>query len=400
MAKGHIRKRTSKTGAVSYQLVIETERDPVTGKRERSYFTYPTKKQAEAELQHKIYALNTGGVQTAPSSMKLKDWLTEWMNVYKKDLEATSRASYLERIDYRITPYLGNVPLKNITPSAVQQWLNTLQTTEGLAPKSIANLFNIFNPAMERAVVNNMIPSNPCAHAVLPKKQPYRAQVYNRQQIQQLFALVKDTDMELIVLLGLYLGLRRGEMVALQWSDVDLTNGIVHIHRNCVLAKGKTVTKAPKSAAGVRSIPLGAPQIQQLKAAYKQYLEDKLAWGKGFKDNDLVIRKPDGSPYNPDSISQKWERFVKNSGLPVIRLHDLRHSCATALVAAGVNPKTVQTLMGHANMQVTMGIYVHSTPQMNQAAATALNQFINPTTPAVVPAPILPPQPVVLRKTP
>ena len=109
-----------KTGAVSYQLVIETERDPVTGKRERSYYTYPTKKQAEAELHHKIYALNTGGVQTAPSSMKLKDWLTEWMNVYKKDLEATSRASYLERIDYRITPYLGNIPLKNITPTAVQ----------------------------------------------------------------------------------------------------------------------------------------------------------------------------------------------------------------------------------------------------------------------------------------
>ena len=400
MAKGHIRKRTNKSGVVSYQLVIETERDPVTGKRERSYFTYPTKKQAEAELHHKIYALNTGGVQTAPSSIKLKDWLAKWMDEYKKNLEATSRTNYIERIAYRINPYLGDIPLKRITPTAIQQWLNTLQTTEGLSPKSIANLYNILNPALERAVVDNLIPTNPCAHAVLPKKQPYQAQVYNQQQIQQLFALVKGTDMELIVLLGLYLGLRRGEMVALQWSDVDLINGIVHVHRNCVLAKGKPITKAPKSTAGIRSIPLGAPQLQQLKAAHQQYLLDKLAWGKGFKDTDLVIRKPDGSAYNPDSISQKWERFVKNSGLPVIRLHDLRHSCATALVAAGVNPKTVQTMMGHANMQVTMGIYVHSTPQMDQAAASSLNQFIYPTTPAVVAASILPPKPVVLKKTP
>ena len=255
MAKGHIRKRTSKSGTVSYQLVIETEKDPITGKRERSYYTYPTKRQAEAELHNKIYALNTGSVQTAPSSIKVKDWLAQWMDVYQKNLEATTRANYIERINHRIIPYLGDTPLKKLTPVTIQQWINTLQTTVGLAPKTIANLYNILNPALERAVVDNLIPTNPCAHAVLPKKQPYQAQVYNQQEIQQLFALVKGTDMELIVLLGLYLGLRRGEMVALQWSDVDLINGIVHVHRNRVLAKGKVITKPPKSTAGIRSIP-------------------------------------------------------------------------------------------------------------------------------------------------
>lgn len=399
MAKGHIRKRTSKAGVVSYQLVVETEKDPITGKRERSYYTYPTKKQAEAELHNKIHTINTGGVQTAPSAMKLKDWLTQWMNVYQMNLEATTKANYVERINYRINPYLGNTPLKQLTPTAIQQWINTLQTTEKLAPKSIANLYNILNPALERAVMDNLIPTNPCANAVLPKKQPFQAQVYNQQQIQRLFALVKGTDMELIVLLALYLGLRRGEMVALQWDDINLTTGTVYVHRNRVLAKGKVIDKSPKSTAGVRIIPLGAPQIQQLKEAREQYLLDKLAWGKGFKDTNLVLRKPDGSAYNPDSISQKWERFVKKSGLPVIRLHDLRHSCATALIAAGVNPKTVQTIMGHANMQVTMGIYVHNTPQMNQAAAAALNQFLYAPTPAPMPV-IAPAPPVALKRTP
>lgn len=399
MAKGHIRKRTSKTGKTSWQVVIETERDPTTGKRERSYFTYPTKKQADEELHRKIHAINSGGIQTAPSSMKLKDWLAKWIKDYQCNLEASTRANYIERINYRINPYLGNTPLKMLTRNAVQVWINTLQNSEGLSPKTIANLYNILNPALERAVQDNYIPYNPCSNAVLPKKQPYTAQVYNQEQIQQLFAMVKGTDMELLVLLGLYLGLRRGEMVALQWDDIDLVHGLVHVHQNRVRANGKTITKAPKSAAGIRTIPLGAPQIKQLSDARQEYLSDKIAWGKSFKDTNLVIRKPDGSAYSPDSISQKWERFVRRSGLPVIRLHDLRHSCATALIAAGVNPKTVQVIMGHANMQVTMGIYVHNTSQMNQAAATALNQFINPTFPAPAPT-VVPFQPVPLKKTP
>lgn len=341
MATGHIRKRTTKNGKTSYQIIIESEHDPLTGKRERQYKTVNgTKKQAEALLRKMIGEVEEGNVITT-SSLKTGDWLIQWVDTYLPNIEESTRAGYNERIKKCIIPYLGFIPLKSLKTDSIQQWINQLQTQNGLSPKSIKNIFLNLKAALDKAVVLRMLSYNPCTGVELPKIQKYQAEIYDKNEISLLLHTAQGTDMYLIVLLTVSLGFRRGELIALQWDDIDLENGIIHVRHNTVLANGKTIHKFPKTSSGIRDISIGENLIKILKEAHTQYLLHKISYGADFIDSNLVICQKNGKAYHPDSITQKWERFVVDKGLKHIRFHDLRHSCATAMIEAGVNPKTV-----------------------------------------------------------
>ena len=184
MATGHITPpRINADGSKSYQLVVELERDPLTGKRERKYKTIRgTKKQAEAELRKMISELESGNIITA-SSMKLSGWMATWLSTYLPNIEQTTRDGYQEKIDNYIIPTLGHIPLKTIKTNDIQIWINGLIGRK-LSPKTIRNAYNNLNAALEKAVVLRMIPYNPCKGTVLPKLQKYQAQVFNTTDIQ------------------------------------------------------------------------------------------------------------------------------------------------------------------------------------------------------------------------
>ena len=373
MVTGHIRKRTTKNGKPSYQIILETERDPITGKRQRLYETVNgTKKEAEAHLNRRIHELSNGGIILKASALKLEDWMDEWLNTYVIDIAVTTREGYAERIRNRLNPYLGKYPLSTLNTKIVQEWVNTLNR-EGLAPKSIKNVFLNLKAALDKAESLDMIPKNPCNQAVLPKMVKYQASVYNESEIQKLLRASEGTDMYLIVAIELVLGLRRGELAALKWSDIDFQNGVVHIHSNCVVAGSQKITKAPKSKAGIRDIATGSMLLNILSIAYQSYLAKTQQ--RGFVDSGYVIHKDDGTPYNPESITQKWVRFRHENQLRDIRLHDLRHTCATTMLAKGVDVKTIQARLGHSDVQTTLNIYTHSLPSMNKAAGDTLDSL-------------------------
>ncbi len=212
---------------------------------------------------------------------------------------------------------------------------------------------------------------NPCQDVILPPIKQYKAEVYNPDQIKHMLAIAKDTDMFLIAVIEAYLGIRKGEIAELQWKDIDLENGIIHITRSRVKADKALIIKAPKSEAGIRDLWLGKEALQIFKDEYAKYLAETQK--AGFHATGYVIHKPDGEPYVPDSIAQKWERFRDANHLPKIRFHDLRHSCATTMIAAGVDPKTVQTRLGHSDIQVTLNTYSHCLPAMNKAAGDTMD---------------------------
>ena len=258
MATGHIRPRKDKNGKTTgYQLTIEGERDPLTGKRDRHYKTVKgTKKLAEATLRKMISDLENGTLLTQ-SSMKLSDWVKQWMKLYLPNIEATTRASYNEKINCYIIPTLGNIPLKSLKTSTVQAWVNSLSDEKGLAPKTIKNAYLNLKASLDKAVVLQMIPTNPCIGVELPKVVKYEAEIYDTKEIQKALELAEGTDMYLILLLTAYVGFRRGEIAALRWDHVDLINGIIHVKENRVIADGKVITKAPKSSSGTRDITIG-----------------------------------------------------------------------------------------------------------------------------------------------
>lgn len=375
MATGSIRIRENKNGR-SYQVIIEGERDPVTGKRNRKYKTVRgTKKQAELVKRKMIEAMETGDIMVA-SPMKLKDWMEEWVSSYVPNIEATTRVGYNERIRNSINPYLGDVPLKALKPLSVQQWVNTLRNEKGLKPKTIKNAFLNLRAALDKAVLLSMISSNPCVGVELPKMQKYQGQYYNKEELKEMLEIAKGTDIYLMLLLTAYVGFRRGELIALTWDDVDFEKKVISVRNNTVLANGDVITKQPKSVAGIRDITISENILKELKKARNEYKKRKLAMGRDFVDSNLVICRENGKGYRPDSITQKWRRFVVSNNLKEIRFHDLRHSCATAMIEAGIDPKTVQQRLGHADISVTMNIYAHCTKTMDEKAAEMMDNVL------------------------
>lgn len=375
MATGHIRRRINKDGSISYQITAEGERDPLTGKRDRRYKTINgTKKEAEAMRRKMIADLENGGI-SAPSAMKLSDWMHQWLNTYLPNIEETTRAGYKEKIESYIIPELGGIQLKALKADNVQTWVNGL-SKRGLAPKTVRNAYNNLNAALKKAVILRMIPYNPCYGVELPRARKYQAKVYDAGGIQAALRAAKGTDMYLPVLLLLSVGLRRGELAALRWENVDFEKKVLHICENRVHGEGEVITKAPKSAAGDRRVTVGNDVMAVLAQAKLDYFSEKAAFGPGFHDLGYVIHTTDGKPYHPDSLTKKWARFVERNGLEHIRLHDLRHTNATAMIQAGVNAKVVSERLGHADVNITLNTYTHMLPSMDEDAASKLDNII------------------------
>ena len=222
------------------------------------------------------------------------------------------------------------------------------------------------------------ISHNPCEGVELPKLKKYQASIYDADGIRTVLDAARNTSIYPLVLLAVSVGLRRGELCGLKWEHIDLDGKVIHIQENRVMAYGEAITKEPKTASGKRDICIGEEVVSALRAAYAQYCSNRAVYGKAFLDEGYVICQEDGKPYRPDSLTQKWERFVRANNLPAIRLHDLRHSNASALIAAGVSPKVVQERLGHSDVTTTLNIYTHITPVMDQAAAETLDSLIFP----------------------
>lgn len=238
----------------------------------------------------------------------------------------------------------------------------------------IRNAFNNLNAAMKRAVILRMLPFNPCEGVVLPKLVKPNVTVYNQKQIKQVLKSAKGTDIYLLVLLGLSGGFRRGELAALRWERIDLEKGTVKICDNRVHASKTVVEKSPKTTSSNRTVRLGAEVIDELREAKAAY--DEAAQKPGFRDLGYVICKEDGTPYHPDSLTKKWERFTAKSSLPHIKLHGMRHTNATALIGAGVNEKVVSERLGHSDVATTLRTYTHVLPSMDEEAAAKMDSIL------------------------
>ena len=375
MATGHLKTRKCADGTTSYQLVVETDRDPITGKRQRFYKTVKgTKKQANAMLRQMIFNLQNGTV-TTPSAIKLSSWMNTWLNTYLPNIELTTRDGYEEKIKNYIIPALGHIPLNALNNQTIQSWILSL-SNKGLSPKTIRNAYNNLNAALKKAVVLRMIPYNPCDGTELPKLEKHEARVYSISDIQKALAAADNVAMYMMILLGATLGLRRGEMAALRWNDVNFDKNTVSITTNRVHANRQVVQKAPKTKASRRTITVGADVMDALREAKALY-DVCVATTPGFRDLGYIVwKEKTGEPYHPDSLTQKWERFVEKNGLPPLCLHGLRHSNATALIASGVSAKVVQHRLGHSDISVTLNTYAHVLPCMDEDAASKLDQAL------------------------
>lgn len=375
MATGSIREKRTKTGEIRYQITVDNGRDPLTGKRIRAFKNVNGGYREAKSVMHKMITDMQQGKITKKTNKTIADWMDEWVSEYLPNIEETTRVGYKTKIRCYIKPAIGDILIQSLRTEHVQRMVNDMMN-RGLSPKNIRDTYNNINAAMKLAVKTHLVQYNPCEGVSLPKKKRYSAEVYSPEMIRKLLDIAKGTDMYLPILILVTAGLRRGELLALRWKDIDFKKGVIKVRSNMVNGLNGCIIKTPKSEAGIRDIHIGEDVMWELKLAHKRYIEDALYYGNGFQKLDFVICQEDGSPLRPDSMSQKWRRFLVSNELPKIRLHDLRHSNATALIQAGVNPRVVQQRLGHSDVNITLNTYTHVLPEMDIDAAEKLDSIM------------------------
>lgn len=374
---GSIRERKHKV----WQITIELPKDPITGKRNRRYRTVEgSKKEAERAMHEFITELEKG-YYVANSNISITEWVQTWLEVYIiPNVSPTTLSRYQGMIKRYINPVIGHIPVQQLTTLAVQSWVNGLKISPSsgkeMSAATIKHAYHVLKGAMDKAVLAGIIYRSPCTGIMLPKGQKKQAVIYDEKQIRQLLDAASGTEMELVIDMELCLGVRRGELLGLEWGDIDWEHNQVKIIRNRVVVDGKSVVKEPKTATSVRTLDVPLPLMQKLRKHKMQCLSNKLRLGKAYTATDYIIVHPDGKPIYPEYLSQMLTKLQEKAGLPKCRFHDLRHLCASIMLLQGVNVKVAQERLGHKDISTTMNIYSHVLPSSAKEAAEKIGQLV------------------------
>lgn len=370
---GHIRKRETKNKTV-WQVILDKGEDS-KGKRLRDYYTLSSKKEAQVFLSEKL-AESHKGTYIEPSQMTVGECIEEWLQVYAHPrLAANTIRGYEVNFNCHTIPYIGNVKIQKLSAATIQGMYQELEK-KGLSPRSIQYVHTTLHEVLKYAYKMQIIPRNPAEFVSVPKQQKYKAQIYDRKEVENLLEAAKGTRFDIPIRLAVGLGLRRGELLALQWPDIDFQNNTVSVNKNLVYADKKYTVGEPKTQSGIRKLAAPPSLMEALRHHRVRQSENKLAFGKAYQDNQLVCCRPDGQYINPATFSNAFGDFLKTHELRHIRWHDLRHTNATLMLQAGVSAKVASERLGHANISITMDIYTHVTQELQQEAAEKLEDTI------------------------
>ena len=378
---GNIVKKAKTRKGQSWQLTVEMPRDPITGERKRKYKTVTgTKKEADQALRRFITELERGEY-IEDNNITVSDWLQKWLEVYiVPTVSPTTLVGYKGMIRRYIDPLIGHLQVQEMNALAVQIWVNKLKASpssgEPLTAGTIKHTYHVLRGAMDKAVQAGLIHRSPCAGIQLPKGEKKKPVIYDETQIQQLLDFTRGTEMELIIDLELCMGMRRGELLGLQWQDVNWEKNQIHIIRSRVAVDGKSVVKQPKTESGTRTLDVPEILMKKLKSYKVKCMEQKIRVGRRLPEEDFIIVHPDGKPIYPEYVSQMFTKLQKRANLPKCRFHDLRHLCASIMVKQGVEVKVAQERLGHKDITTTMNIYAHVLPGSAREAAEKIGQLV------------------------
>jgi integrase len=359
----------------------------VTGKRRTATATVRgTRKDAERELTRLLRTADTGE-HVDPSRMTVRQWLDHWLAAVRSEVSQKTHERYAEIVRCYLVPAFGQVPLAKLAPTHIQNAYNGWATggrrdgrAGGLSPRTRRHIHRILKSALARAVEQQALARNP-ADAFkkrLPKIERQEICTLSTEQSARLLKAVSHSRVYWPVLLALSTGMRRGEIFALRWKNVDLDNGILRVMESLEQTKAGIRFKAPKTDR-TRAITIPAFAVVELRRLKLEQAEELLRLGIRQSGDTLVCGREDGEPKQPDSLTHEFTYLMERTPeLPRARFHDLRHTHATQLLLAGVHPKIVQERLGHSTITTTLDIYSHVTQTMQSDAAERLDAAFQP----------------------
>jgi integrase len=373
--RGHVRRRGQR-----WAVVIDIGRQD--GKRRQKWHSgFATRREAEAALTE-LLARVQGGSYVEPSRLTLGAYLRdEWLPAVKRTVRPLTYAGYERSVRIHITPRIGDLPLQQVTPARLNELYAELLERgradgKGLSPGSVRQVHLALHGALAAAVRWSLLLRNVAAFADPPRQRHTHGRVWSADELRQFLEGIGGERLHPLFLVLATTGMRRGEALGGRWDDVDLDGARWRVRCTLLPVAGQVVEGTPKSARGLRSVALDPGTVRALRQWRKQQLEERMAWGAAWSDTGRVFTREDGSDLHPTRISETFDRLVKQSGLPRVRLHDLRHGHATLALAAGVHPKVVQERLGHSSVAFTLDRYSHVVPAMQENAAATVARLV------------------------
>ena len=336
-----------------------------------------TKTECVAKLKALRERLETPAPEVPKAGLSLGAWLDHWYQDYKKaSLRPNTQMSYERRIYQHIIPALGGIQLDKLTTGDIQGFYTDLKKNgrllrtelygEGLSDQTARGIHTTLHAALDRAVEEKLLFRNPADSCKLPPVKGREMKILTPEEIQRLLIQAREDGCYELLLLELSTGLRRGEILALRWDDLDFRTGTLRVERQVQRIQGKLAVSQPKTRASCRSILLPAPVLEIL-AQYRQSVSSHWMFPSPKKED---------SPLDPAAVRKKLSAVLKRAGCPAARFHDLRHTFATSALEHGMDVKTLSTVIGHVSSATTLNVYAHVTDEMRQKAADKIDRAI------------------------
>lgn len=379
-----------------WQARYTTGYDPATGKQIQRSVNGKTKAEV-AEKLRKITAEIDQGIYVEPCKLTVAEWLNIWLEDYVGDVRPSTAYNYKRNLELHVIPFVGAVKLEALSPQMIQRIYNALSKPSDpgkkpLQPKSVKDVHGVFHKALEQAVKNGYIRTNPADACVLPKKEKHDVQPLEYNQIQRFLQKIEGHVHEYYYKIAMFTGLREGELLGLTWDCVDFEDGLLTVKQQLRKSqeKGGGYYISPTKNGKQRTIALAPSVIELFRMQQKHLMELEAAaagaWSNTARlvcalDNqeheyNLVFRNEIGNRLSYRTVYDCFKRVVADMGMKEVRIHDLRHTYAAISLESGDDIKTLQSNLGHATAAFTLDIYGHMTNRMRKYSAERMEQFI------------------------
>jgi integrase len=374
--KGHIRERSP-----GHWAIVIDVRDPTTGKRKRRWHSFAgTKRGAQVECARLLTELKAG-TAIDPSRMTVAAFLERWIEHMQGQVSPRSHERYAELCRKNLAPLLGGLTLTKLQPAHISAaYAKALASGRrdgqgGLSARTVTHMHRVLREALQQAVRWQLLARNPVDACKPPKVEHKQMRVLDAAATAELIEAARPYSMFMPILLAVTTGMRRGEIAALRWKSVNLEVGQLAVVASTEQTKAGCREKETKSGRG-RTIDLPAMLIEELRKYRLEQAQALLSIGVRLTQDHHVVMQPDGMARTPNGITAGYRLFLNARGLRRVRLHDLRHSHATHLLAAGIHPKIASERLGHSKVGITLDLYSHVLPGMQSEAATKIDALL------------------------
>jgi integrase len=334
-----------------------------------------SRKDAAAKLELLLKARADGQAPAADRSTAA--FLTDWLAVVRNTVALGTFERYEQYVRVHAIPTLGRIRLGRLTPQHFQR-LYQEKLAAGLSPTTVSHLHTVLHGAFAEAVRWGLLSRNVVALARPPRKVHVEVVALTVEQARALLAAAAGNRFEVLFILALKTGMRRGELLALHWEDVDLDKGVLQVRGTLRRTHEGLTIGTPKTAASRRRVVLSPSSVAALRRHRSRQQQERRAAGDLWRDFGLVFPNTLGRPMEPRCLlSDVYRPLLERAGLPPITFHTLRHTAATLLLAEGEHPKVVQELLGHAQVSITLDRYSHMTPRLMSNAAALMDRLLD-----------------------